>query len=253
MENIREYGKVYVTKNYEQFKRIDGNRPLNKTKYSKLLESIKEVQLVIPIIVNENMEIVDGQHRFNCCVELNKDVYYIVNEGYKIEGVKRANLVSSNWNTLDYLNLHIIDGNTNYNEFADLLEYSRLNIGDLVKIFAVASNVTLDSMRYTFENGELTLNEIEKVKGFLVALKDFETYKGSTKKSFIAAFVSLYFDNRYDHSKMQNKLKTRINQLEKNTNRTKCGYLSVLTHDIYSFGANPTPLFYDERRNKIYA
>lgn len=50
---------IYKTFNYDMFKYIGGNRLINKLNYKKLSESMKEKQLVIPILVNDKMEIID--------------------------------------------------------------------------------------------------------------------------------------------------------------------------------------------------
>jgi hypothetical protein len=248
----RQYDVVYMTNDYEIFKRIEGNRVLNRTKYTQLLKSMEEEQLMIPVIVNEKMEIIDGQHRFSACKELGKPVYYVIARGYGIEEVKRANLVSSNWTTLDYLNLHIANGNSNYDIFADLLENSGLNTSDLIKVFAAANDITSDAMQFLFENGEFKLDNVDKVEAFLAALQDFNYFKRSRKRNFIAAFLVLFFDSRYKHEIMKDRLKKRAAQLTKNNNRSKAGYLNTLANDMYSFGASKNNLFYDEKRNKLY-
>ena len=99
--------EIRKTNNYEMFKNMIGNRKVKDKNYRKLLRSMSEKQLIIPILVNEKLEIIDGQHRFNACKTLSLPVYYYMIAGYEIDDVKRANLVSCNWNLEDYLNLHV--------------------------------------------------------------------------------------------------------------------------------------------------
>ena len=49
--------KITVTTEYNQFRFVKGNRPLNDLHLSKLRKSMNENFLPIPIIVNERMEI----------------------------------------------------------------------------------------------------------------------------------------------------------------------------------------------------
>ena len=56
---------IKETKNYDQFKVGDWNRTIKKNNLKKLEKSVKQNGwLKHPIMVNENMEIMDGQHRF---------------------------------------------------------------------------------------------------------------------------------------------------------------------------------------------
>lgn len=54
-DNITIFGNIMVTENYDMFKKIGGNRKINKSNYSKIVKSMKEEQLIIPIVVNEKI------------------------------------------------------------------------------------------------------------------------------------------------------------------------------------------------------
>ena len=55
--------KIYKTSNLTQFKYVKGNRSIHEPWVRKLAELIKEKDLQMPIIVDENMRVQDGQHR----------------------------------------------------------------------------------------------------------------------------------------------------------------------------------------------
>lgn len=248
-----EFAKIYVSKNYEAFGKIAGNRRLNQTKYFQLLQSMKEEQLIIPILVNDKMEIIDGQHRFEACKELGLPVYFYVQEGYGIDQVKRANLVSSNWTKENYLELHLSDGIPEYEEFDELQKISGLKVYDLMKVYAKAQGKSIEQLSYEFENGDLTDTNVENVIGFLNALSDFRFFKYYKKKQFVAAMIKLYFDERYDHERMKSKLDGRANVLEGLTaNVSKDDYLAKLSNSIYSFGPGKKNLFYDATNKRLY-
>lgn len=244
---------VYVSTDYSKFKLIKGNRNLHKTKYLQLLKSMEQEVLNIPIIVNEKMEIIDGQHRYHARRELNLPIPYCVCEGYSIEQVKRANLVSSNWTKEDYLNLHIADELPEYEKFEELLLASGINITDLIKVYAKAQGKSSEQVAYEFENGTLVSDNMDRITGFIEALKDFDFFKFYKKKQFVAAMVKLYFDPRYNHTKMKKKLENRSQVLEGvSSNITKDEYLSKLANGIYSFGAGNKNLFYDATNKRFY-
>lgn len=75
------HSSIYKTKEYNQFL-IDSeyNRDVNTNHVKKLKDSIKtfgDYGDCFPIVVDENMRIVDGQHRFTARKELGLTIYYI--------------------------------------------------------------------------------------------------------------------------------------------------------------------------------
>lgn len=97
----KEY-KVRCTKNYKQFKFVEGNRDIDHV--NKIIKSIQIVGLFVqPILVNQRMEIIDGQHRFSACKELELPIYYIVQDDVGLEEVKALNMASKNWSTKDFI------------------------------------------------------------------------------------------------------------------------------------------------------
>ena len=44
-DNITIFGNIMVTENYDMFKKIGGNRKINKANYSKIVKSMKVTKL----------------------------------------------------------------------------------------------------------------------------------------------------------------------------------------------------------------
>lgn len=61
--------QIYKTKDYTSFRAIVSNREVNKAHVKKLAASIRKKNLLYirPVIVNDRMEIIDGQHRVAAC------------------------------------------------------------------------------------------------------------------------------------------------------------------------------------------
>ena len=55
---------IYITKDYEKFSFIDGNRNVRPNHVEKLCNSFREVQLGVPLVVDKDYRIYDGQNRF---------------------------------------------------------------------------------------------------------------------------------------------------------------------------------------------
>ena len=58
-------GQVFEETNYDAFAKLPDNRDLSPGRLNKLIASISERYILNPIIVNEKMEIIDGQGRLN--------------------------------------------------------------------------------------------------------------------------------------------------------------------------------------------
>jgi len=88
-KSSQEVNKVYKTNDLSIFNQIKGNRPPNPQHVRRLCDSIKTHGILQnPIIVNENMDIIDGQHRLLAAKESESSVYYIVVDGYSLEEVQ---------------------------------------------------------------------------------------------------------------------------------------------------------------------
>ena len=66
---------IRVTKNYEQFGYKFGNRKveMNPNHVKKLVKAMSENYIPIPIMVNSNFEVLDGQHRLEAIKQLERE------------------------------------------------------------------------------------------------------------------------------------------------------------------------------------
>lgn len=75
MENM----EIQTTKDYAKFKILEGGRVPTEDRINKLVASIEKVGYIpAPVVVNENMEIIDGACRVKACERLALPVYYII-------------------------------------------------------------------------------------------------------------------------------------------------------------------------------
>lgn len=250
MINSTIENQVLKTFDYDQFKTIEGNRDINSRNYTRIMDSMKQKQLVIPIIVNEKMEIIDGQHRFTASKELGLPVYYIIVNGYGIEDVERANTAGVTWGLNDFLKMHLSKGNENYIEFNSLLVRYGINASDLLNIFAILQGKTRPALRTIFEEGNLTLECEDKVLAFLRDLQSFNEFSEYNSSRFVMAFFRLYSYEKYNHKRMRAALKTNSYALRKKT--TTGEYIQMLTSDIYSKGSVKEPIYYDYSNDRFY-
>ena len=115
--------KILKTFNYLQFKKIKGNRLINERHVNSLIKSITEKGLIVnPAIVNEKMEIVEGQHRLLACKKLKKPFYYYIVKGANINDVTILNQNRKNWGFTEWMNRYAEYGNTEYKIYKHFYE-----------------------------------------------------------------------------------------------------------------------------------
>ena len=114
---------VYVTKDYSIFKRLVGNRDIPESRISKIVESIQTIGWVHnPIIVNEKMEVIDGQGRLTALQRLKMPVEYIIAEGAGNKECIYMNMNMVNWKLPDFIKSYAEQGNENYQRLLGLME-----------------------------------------------------------------------------------------------------------------------------------
>lgn len=82
---VEEVPLIQKTNDYSIFKQVNFNREKNKKQVQNLKEIIsQENRLHLhPILVNEKMEVIDGQHRLEAAMQLGVPVFYIKSDlGY---------------------------------------------------------------------------------------------------------------------------------------------------------------------------
>src|SRR5580693_9488423 len=104
------------TKNYELFLKHDSNRELVENNVTKIMKSIETRNLLEfrPILVNEKMQIIDGQHRLEAAKRLGIEVYYQIMKKPPAETMLLLNTNQKRWTTNDYLNYFCEEWNGQY-------------------------------------------------------------------------------------------------------------------------------------------
>lgn len=252
-ENLNEVNKVFETTNYDMFSRIKGNRLIDESNLRKIKYSIKEKNLDIPIIINEKGQIIDGQHRLEVWKDLRLPVKFIVNEGYSLEDVQRANMTGKQWSINDKLNLYIAQDLKSYENILEIKDKYKIPVMSILNIYAKASGIPLSEMKYLFEHGRFNSSAQEYVDVFIKQLHDFSDYVNIRKNSFITAFLELSFIKepfKYDHFIMLNKIPKYGRALMHVV--TKGQYLDILCNNIYSLGLTKNKICYNYATGKFH-
>lgn len=94
---------VFQTNRYSMFKKLEQNRDVEGDRIDRLVASFGEKEILNPVVVNEKMEIIDGQGRYEACKILGLPIKYIISEGATVEDCIRMNRYNSKWTMDDYI------------------------------------------------------------------------------------------------------------------------------------------------------
>lgn len=210
MDHKEATTKIYFTKDYNRFRNIRGNRNLNLDHIDKIIRDIEngfDMLRFCPIIVDKDMKIIDGQHRFHVCKELGSPVWYVMSDTITLNEIAKMNSMVEKWKTKDFIHCFVELGNKDYIVLEDfmkkyrfpktlsisLLQNGKLNEGGNSKLMK------------DFETGNfraLCHNEACILAEQVVRFKVFEGYK---RRNFIMAIDRIIKSGKCDLDELINK------------------------------------------------
>ena len=117
----KKVGTVYSTTDYDSFAKLEGNRDVLENRKNLIKASIEERGWIRnPIVVNEKMQIIDGQGRFEALKELGLPIEYVISMGATIDDCIALNIKQKNWAYRDYVSCYAQMGNPNYVRLQEL-------------------------------------------------------------------------------------------------------------------------------------
>lgn len=166
--------KVYMTKDYSIFRRLIGNRDIPESRISKIVGSIQEIGWIRnPIVVNEKMEVIDGQGRLTALQRLGLPVEYIIAEGAGSKECIHMNMNMVNWKLPDFIKSYAERGNANYQRLLALMEkYANGNL-DIIStaVYRLSKSKHRDikagTLQLTEEQYQAAIPRLEYVKPLL--------------------------------------------------------------------------------------
>ena len=157
---------IHVTKNYDMFKTVKGNREIDKGHVARLKKEIKKRDLDLPIFINEHDEVVDGQHTLQARKELGYSMWRETRNDFKQGKFKMTHLQRCN-------------------DLGGSLMFMKNNFGiKLTRSFITAFAVCSEHPRFKWERFKTAL----KSKSALLL-------RGTNTEDFIRVFDKIYNGN----------------------------------------------------------
>lgn len=225
---------THFTRDYDRFKLLFANRNIDENHVKALKKAFDEsgnITKVQPILVNENFEIIDGQHRFQAAKELRLPVYYTRVPGLNIHDAQQMNLLHKLWTLSDFVNAYAQRGNQEYIKYQQLQkDYPQMSHSALLALSTYGNPRGMFKMlrtgEFVFEDESRTREQLDK----LAELMEFVDF--GRDKYFAYAVRRIIRHADYDHTRMVNKMR-----LFGNTMQRQASVESMLRalEDIYNY------------------
>ena len=234
---------VRKTTNYDQFKRMPGNREINKVHLNRLIKSFSKNHFISPIIVNEHKQVIDGEHRLLASKKTGRPVYYITIPGYGTDAMQVLNTNTSVWNKNDYLNHYCEMGVQPYLDMRDFMEdfpdFSLGAVEALLSDRAGGHGSAKEDSRKHFQEGRFKIKNIIEATENARKIQQFKRYYvGYNRTVFVRAMITMFKTSNYNHGEMISKLSLSPTKM---VDCTCVNQYKLLLEDIYNF----------RRRNKV--
>jgi hypothetical protein len=247
----KEVNKVYQTSDLSIFKQIDGNRIPNLQHIKRLADSIRVYGMKCnPILVNERMEVIDGQHRLMAAKEAESFVYYIIIDGYSLNEVHTLNMNQKNWTKKDFMDGYANMGIESYIKLRNFIEKNDdFLFSDCI---ALCQNTSTSTSRYIvsqfsngkknnlesknlqiFENGTWKNGDINLAQDFANKIRMIKSYYSSYNRStFVGTMIGLLQKETFDFNDFMHKIRLQPTALVDCANREQ---YRTLIEDIYNY------------------
>lgn len=247
-------GVVLQSKNYSQFNLNQLNRNIDEPHVLRLQKALrKDPSLTFePILVDKNMNIVDGQHRFLALSTLNKPITYMIDNNISINDASELNSNQKNWSLFDYVQFFVNKGNQNYlflqHELDKFKSVSTISViaqsfgNSKSNTFGGQTNKVIKEGKYTFDVSKQI--EMEGFFNFITQIQNAIPNKRKLSNSLQQAVKTWYLNPQVDRNRLIKVLDIDMIQMSPRNSGT-CAkaigekYNSRLKHKInYSIDNN---------------
>jgi hypothetical protein len=168
--------QVFVTNDYTKFKLLQGNRSVDPAHVQELVNSMQEQYLQMPIHVNQDFQVIDGQHRLEACQELGLPIYYMLHDGWALDEVHILNTHQVNWNSIDYLHSFASRGNDQYKIFLKFMEDYGFGYQVSYALLTSTSSAPRGHKTKEFRKGKFEVVDLQRAVKLADIIKTFASF-----------------------------------------------------------------------------
>jgi len=211
--------KIYSTTDYGVFNKLRGNRSVNELHVRRLVEAIKEKDLQIPIIVDHDMNVLDGQHRLDAYKIVGNPITYIIKDKFELQDVRNVNSVNRKWTLTEYLMSYCKLGKKDYQLLEWFHRTYEFGIAECVAMLNGKGYTNVNILK-EFRKGEFVIDDLEQGKTWAKNINAcgeyFQYYK---KATFIKAMLSAMKDKTFSFKIFFKRLSNNSSKLKNQGSR----------------------------------
>ena len=211
--------KIYSTTEYGAFNKLRGNRAVNELHVRRLVEAIKEKDLQIPIIVDHDMNVLDGQHRLDAYKIVGNPITYIIKDKFELQDVRNVNSVNRKWTLTEYLMSYCKLGKKDYQLLEWFHRTYEFGIAECVAMLNGKGYTNVNILK-EFRKGEFVIDDLEQGKTWAKNINAcgeyFQYYK---KATFIKAMLSAMKDKTFSFKIFFKRLSNNSSKLKNQGSR----------------------------------
>ena len=207
--------EVFTTNNYAMFRKLKGNRGVEPARLRMLVESIRQIGWISnPILVNERMEIIDGQGRFEALKKLGMPIEYrVVVVSDSLNACRVMNNRVIKWNTGNYVESYAETGTKDYQRVKQLMDYYNVSLDVITLAKGIKNGLSGNSGSdyKKMRDGKLEFSESDYIETARVLniykkyQKVFERFSGRTNNKDRVIMYIIHYGEKYgtvNHDKM---------------------------------------------------
>lgn len=234
------------TLHFEKFVVLELNRPLIDIHVKNLMDAIlnnPQLTELSPIVVNEKLAVIDGQHRLEAHKRLYSlghvfPIHYIIREGFNIKDAQQMNSLSKTWGLVDYARIEA-QTNLNYRLFMNEIGTRKLTAETVILYLSGKA-----SKHSGFKKGQFQIKEVARAEemfdnlcevGELLQKEKITPAMFWKSTSFTRALYNIMNCSNYNQERMLETLKLRGDAL--NSSKSRVLDLEETLKSIYNRGA----------------
>lgn len=215
---------VWKTTKYNMFNTTEYNRSVTEEYVYKLMASFaeKDLKRATPIIVNEEMEVVDGGNRLEARRRLKLPIYYIVVEGLSAKNdIARLNMDRKGWTYPDW-HKHYVQRDQdseaedttfeNYPLLAEFMKEHKFNFNISLRMFSLSKNA--NQLYGRFKKGILTYPDPSKSDDLATWMGVCAEHLKEKSQNFLIALWFIYDNKDIDNEQFEKLLSRKRNKVE---------------------------------------
>ena len=194
----------------DKFSLHPANRHVVKSKVKAMVQKVLANNLLHlnPIIVDKQMRIIDGQHRYFAAKELGLTIYYIQGD---VTAKEMLDLNASQKSLVltDYLDSYVAQGFPEYMKVKDFTSKHKIVLYGAIGLLSGRNSQPNSELVNTFKEGLFKVKDLEHAERVLDVRDKMKDYAGDfyQHKNFTNAVAKVISTDGFDEARLDNRLK----------------------------------------------